>query len=684
MKKENIIIGIVALAVVAFVVGRLVFKDKGDAVTKPTAPAQVAQAPAEAPAAPAVARFAVAGKSPAKVTLVEISDFQCPFCSRGAATVQKVKEAYKDDVAVMFVNLPLSFHKNARPAAIAAYAAHRQGKFWPMHDKLFANARELTPDNFKKWAAELGLDAARFAADLNDPALGTQVDQDTAIANGLGVRGTPGFFVNGVNISGAQPFENFKKIIDEQLTKANDALGKGTAIDKLHETMWRQNNAALADNAIKWLIRGETPPTTPAAAPKPEAAEAAEPPEDRTVWKVEFHGKEPVDGPADAPVTMVEYTDFQCPFCSRVRPAVKQVMKEYAGKVRLVFKHQPLPFHKNAFGAAEASLCANDQGKFWEMEEQLFTNQGNLTGPELSGHAKTVGLDVARFDACMKDRKYKQQVLDDQEMADRVTATGTPAFFINGRKISGAQPFSAFKALIDEEMKKAEALIAAGTPKAEIYAKTVAGGKQNIPPPLLDTKVTPFDYNGSPIHGDKNAKVKIAVFKDFQCPFCGRVSAPLKQLEKENKGKVAIVFKHFPLSNQCNPGMGSDMHPAACQAAYWSMAALEQGKFSAFEDVVFNNMQNMMPRSGDLTSRLAAQRENLIKYAQQVGMDTAKAEAYVKARKYEARIRKDISEASRANVRGTPAVYMNGRAYNGPLNPAKLADTVEKLLAGKI
>ena len=467
------------------------------------------------------------------------------------------------------------------------------------------------------------------------------------------------------------------------MTKANDQLGKGVAAADLHETMWKTNNASLAGNAVKWLVKGDLPTGAPPPPPKPRAA-AKKPAEDKTVWKVELHGKEPVKGPADAPVTLVEFTDFECPFCSKVRPSLKEVENTYGKKVRLVFKHQPLPFHKNAFPAAEASLCANDQGKFWEMEEQLFTNNRNLTRAELDGHAKSVGLDAGKFTTCMSARKYKQQVLDDQEMADRVTATGTPAFFINGRKISGAQPFSAFKALIDEELKKAQALLAAGTSSKEVYAKTIAGGKQNIPPPLLDKKVNAFDYAGSPITGDKNAKVKIVVFKDFQCPFCGRVSAPLKQLEKENKGKVAIVFKHFPLSNQCNPGMGSDMHPAACLAAYWSMAALDQGKFNPFAELVFNNMQTMMPRQGDLASRIAAQKENMKKYAGQIGMNVAKAEAYVDARKYEARIKKDIGEAARANVRGTPAIYMNGRSYNGPMNPAKMAQTVEQLLAGKI
>jgi len=681
MKKENAIIAVVAVAVVAFVVGRFATRDKAD--KKDTAkPAAVAKA---APKAPAnnVDRHPGIGQSRAnaKVTVVEISDFECPFCSRGGKVIGQIKKAYGDTVRVEFINLPLSFHRNARPAAIAALAAHRQGKFWPMHDKLFAGQKQLNDANYKKWAAELGLDAAKFAKDLADPAIAKMVDQDTAIANGLGVRGTPGFFVNGVNISGAQPFENFKKVIDEQIRKANDEIGKGTKGDDLHAKMWRVNNAALADNAIKWLIKGENPS---AAAPPPPPKPRAKKQEDKTVWKAKISGKEPTKGAKDALVTIVEYTDFECPFCSKVRPSLKEIEQNYGEKVRLVFKNQPLPFHKNAFKAAEAALCAHDQGKFWEMEERLFNNQRALTVAQLSDHAKAVGLDVGKFDKCVSSGAKKNLVLEDQAFAERIEANGTPAFYINGRKISGAQPYSAFKRVIDEEMAKAQKLVDGGTPADKVYDKAIGSGKENIPPPVLDARVNNFDYNGSPIYGDKNAKVKVAVFKDFQCPFCGRVAAPLKALVKANPGKVAVVFKHFPLSNQCNRGMGRDMHPAACGAAYWSFAALEQGKFDAFEELVFNNMRSMMPRSGNLQNDLKALTENMKKYAGQVGMDVAKAEAYVKSRKWEPKLQKDIQEAGAARVRGTPSIYMNGRSYNGPMNPAKMGDTVMKLIAGKI
>jgi protein-disulfide isomerase len=685
MKKENIIITTVVLGVVAFVGARFVLNDAAKPAPGNAAPAAVEAAKAApVPVATTAARFPAKGPDLAPVTVIEVSDFQCPFCSRAAETVKQVSEKYKTDVRIVFVNLPLSFHANARPAAVAAFAAGRQGKYWEMHDKLFANAKELTAGNFTKWAAELGLDATQFAKDLADPALMRQVDEDTAIANGLGISGTPGFFINGVRLSGAQPIEKFVEIIEEERKKASDAIAGGAAPADVHGRMWRKNSPSLADKAIKWLIKGDAPPPAAPPAKAADAAPKADAADDKTVWKVELSGNEPVNGPNDALITIVEFTDFQCPFCSKVRPNLKEVEKLYEGKMRLVFKQQPLSFHNNAQNAAEASLCANKQGKFWQMEERLFTNQQTLSRPELSDHAKAVGLDAALFDACLDSHEMKAAVKIDQEMAERVTATGTPAFFINGRKISGAQPLDAFRRLVDEELKRAEAMVAAGTKKSELYAKAVAAGKQDVPPPVLAEEVFTFDLDGSPVHGDRAAPIKVVVFKDFECPFCGRVSAPIKVGAMRYEGKVAIAFKHFPLSSQCNAGMGRDMHPGACQSAYWSFAALEQGKFAAFEDLVFNNYRTMMPRDGDLSSRLSAQGQKLAEYAVEIGMDAAKAKAFVDSRAWEPKLKRDLAEASRAKVQGTPAVFINGRLYSGKMSADGFAETFGQILAGKL
>jgi protein-disulfide isomerase len=680
MKKDNAIIAIIAVAVLAFAGGYLLNKPK----TAPQAAPTDVKAPEAAPSAAVGANLPSMGPANAKVTIIEISDFQCPFCSRAKATLDELHKEYPNDVRIVFVHQPLSFHPNARPSAIASMAAHKQGKFWEMYDKLFANQRELSDDNYKKWAKEIGLDMAKFEADLKDAAIGAGVDRDQQVANALGASGTPAFFINGVNLSGAQPKEEFKKIIDAQIQKANDEIGKGAKVEELNEKLTRANNPAQGEQIIGLVFKGGTPPAGPAKAAQDKPRKPPE--DDKTVWKVELHGDEPSKGPADALITIVEFTDFQCPFCGKARASLDEVEKNYGDKVRVVFKNLPLDFHKNAFGAAEAALCAKDQGKFWDMEKRLFSNQGELDADKLPGHAKEVGLDVGKFEACMKARTYKAHIEKDMATAEKITATGTPAFFIMGRKIGGARPFEDFKKIIDEELPKAEAKVSAGTAKKDVYAASIKEGKENIPPPPLDTKVAQFDYNGSPHLGPKNAPVKIVEFKDFQCPFCARVIPALKQVQKESNGKVAVVFKHYPLSSQCNKSMPRDMHPAACLAAYWSMAAEEQGKFWEFEDVVFQNFQTMMPSDANMSmdDKLKAQGENLKKFAKDVGMDVAKAEAYVAAKKYAARLDKDMAEAGSAGVRGTPALYINGRQYNGPMKPDKMAKTIQLLLDGKL
>jgi protein-disulfide isomerase len=159
------------------------------------------------------------GANNALVTIVEFSDFQCPYCSRGAKVMDQVKKAYGNKVRIVFKHLPLSFHKQAHIAAQASMEAHAQGKFWQYHDKLFANSRSINKANLIKWAKELGLDAAKMKAALDSGKYKKYVDNDLRMAGSLGVRGTPNFFVNGQKIVGAQPFSRFKQVIDSALRK---------------------------------------------------------------------------------------------------------------------------------------------------------------------------------------------------------------------------------------------------------------------------------------------------------------------------------------------------------------------------------------------------------------------------------------------------------------------------------
>jgi protein-disulfide isomerase len=165
-------------------------------------------------------------------------------------------------------------------------------------------------------------------------------------------------------------------------------------------------------------------------------------------------GTSPAKGPADAPITIVEFSDFECPFCSRGKTTMDEVMAAYPGKVKLVFKNLPLPFHKRADPAARAALAAGEQGKFWEMHDAMFNNQRGLTDEFFVKTATDLKLDVAKFKADMESEKVKNQVKDDMKVAQDNGISGTPGFAVNGVLVKGAYPIDHFKMIVDRWLKE--------------------------------------------------------------------------------------------------------------------------------------------------------------------------------------------------------------------------------------
>jgi protein-disulfide isomerase len=161
----------------------------------------------------------IRGSESAKITIVEWADFQCPFCVRVNPTLEKIAKEYGDKVRFAFKHLPLSMHAKARAAHEASEAAHRQGKFWEMHDMIFASPRDLSPETYLRYANEIGLDIDQYNSDLSSTSVRKVIDDDLAMAGTLGVSGTPSFFVNGRFLSGAQPYGSFARVIDEELAK---------------------------------------------------------------------------------------------------------------------------------------------------------------------------------------------------------------------------------------------------------------------------------------------------------------------------------------------------------------------------------------------------------------------------------------------------------------------------------
>jgi protein-disulfide isomerase len=183
-------------------------------------------------------------------------------------------------------------------------------------------------------------------------------------------------------------------------------------------------------------------------APAPQGADPA------GIYTVKTAGA-PVRGPVNAPVTIAEFSDFQCPFCQRVRPTLKQIEDVYKDKVRILWKHLPLTsIHKNAMPAALAAEAAREQGKFWEYHDKLFANQSSLEAADLKRYAQELALDMTRFEKDLLNLEKKKRVEDDMAEARALGITGTPGFFINGRPLKGAQPFEEFARVIDAELSR--------------------------------------------------------------------------------------------------------------------------------------------------------------------------------------------------------------------------------------
>jgi protein-disulfide isomerase len=166
---------------------------------------------------------------------------------------------------------------------------------------------------------------------------------------------------------------------------------------------------------------------------------------------------DPALGPANAPVTLVEFSDFQCPFCLRVAPTLKRLRQTYGDRIRIVWKDFPLTqIHPEAFKAAEAAHCARDQGKFWEYHDVLFANQQALQPDALKKYAADLALNTATFNTCLDTAKYGDRVQEQMGIGNGLGVGSTPSTFVNGRLVSGAVPYETFAAIIDEELERAK------------------------------------------------------------------------------------------------------------------------------------------------------------------------------------------------------------------------------------
>jgi protein-disulfide isomerase len=445
-----VILAILVSGSVGFLIGRqtagteVVEQVSGDeaAVASTNIGIVTEDSPDVAPAAPTPASLAseattTMGDPNAPVTIVEFSDYQCPFCLRNfQETWPQLKTEYIDTGRVFYIfkDFPIpSLHPVAERVHEAAQCAGEiggQAAYWETHDTFFNNqgqwADKPQPDLdniLVSLTSEAGIANDEMRNCLESGRHAETVQADIAEGRALGVNGTPTFYINGYPVVGAQPYQVFQTAI----SMAEEG--------RLAEAFTQQPDP----NDVK------TQATAAALAVQPVDVPL---------------GDAPIKGNPDAPITIVEYSDFQCPFCLRHFENTMPQLQEYidAGQVRYIFKDFPIhTIHPQAQKAHESVRCAREIGgenAFWEMHDLLFASQDEWAGARnhvdvFKGLAAEVGLVQQGFDECLDSDRYANAVNADLTEGQRLGVTGTPSFFINGQLLFGAQPFPVFQQIIE-------------------------------------------------------------------------------------------------------------------------------------------------------------------------------------------------------------------------------------------
>jgi protein-disulfide isomerase len=513
------------------------------------------------------------GPADAKATIVIFSDFQCPVCARTPPVIKELLKIYPDQIRLVFKHNPLAIHPDAPLAHEAALVAATQGKFWEMHDILFANQRLLKEANLRLYAQQAGLDMAAFDAALADRRFKPLVDEALIDARGLGITSTPTFFINGRRVNGLPSVSVLRSHVDA-------ALGLAPATTTLTSIELKPGDISVDDA--------------------------------------------PTLGRDDAPVTLVEFSDLQCPFCARTVATVQEMLKAYPREVKWVFKHFPLDIHDDAPLAHRAALAAKAQGKFWEFHDAVFATQRAMKREDLIAKADALGLDIKRFTAELDKPEYKAKVEADKAEGKRLGVGGTPTFFINGRRLSGAKSAAEFKAVIEAALKD-RTWSSTGTRGAAARA-----ADEDPSAPVMR-------------RGRTDAPIELEWYSDLRSPLTPKAAELVSALLQKHPTRVRVTLRHRPVP---------DLRPDSRLAHEGAMAAAAQGKFWEMHDRI-------------LATRETLTRAALGELAGQVGLNRDKFLADLDAGTYKAAIDRDLAEAQSREIRGTPVFFVDGQRVDG-------------------
>ena len=385
------------------------------------------------------------GPADAPITVVAWSDFACGSCYKAQFTLDALERLYPGQLRWVHRTLPLDDEFTL--TAEAALAAAEQGKLRPMSERIYAVGGRLDRAGVELVARELQLDMLRFRAALDTGAHRAQIEADVADALALGVSGTPTFFINGRAVHGNQPLAVFAKVVDEELARA---AKQGPTYDALVAAGSPRADVITPERASLELDTAQT-------------------------YRVGLGLPGHQLGPDRALVTIVAWGDFQCPYCAKLATSLRAVRAKYRDDIRIVYRHLALRFHADAGLAAEASVAAAEQGKFWAFHDRLFDHFGSLSRRDLEDHASAVGLDLARFRAALDDRRYRDVVAAETASAQALGVDGTPTMFINGKPIVGSRDITALEQLVDTHLAQARAAVTGGIADADVYALFMSG-----------------------------------------------------------------------------------------------------------------------------------------------------------------------------------------------------------------
>jgi protein-disulfide isomerase len=615
--------------------------------TTPTGPSGAASAVAAAPSddpgpVPVEPRGPRWGDDNALVTLVEFSDIECPFCARVQPTLSALKERYgPKQLRIVWRHAPLPFHQRARPAAFASEAVYQLAgdtAFFGFVTLLFRDQARLAPEDLRRAAASVGVDAASFELLSHAPGVSSRVDADLELARRVGANGTPHFLINGIAVSGAVPIEDFVQVIDGELAETRKLLAKGVAPGRVYAERTKANFGAPRE---------------------PEQELAAQ----ELAWNVPV-GNSPKQGPDDALVTIIEFSDFECPFCKRVQPTLARVRDRYGKDVRIVWKHLPLPFHRHARAAATLSIEARrklgDAG-FFRSVDLIFESSPALEMGDLERLAGQLGLDWRKVSQAITGDAAAAVLAEDEGTSIDFEARGTPHFFINGERLSGAQPLAAFTTVIDAKLTEAQKLVAAGVPRGRVF-ETVMSKAAAPPPP--EQKNVPAPTPQNPSRGPTNAKITIQMFADFECPYCRRAMKTLDELENRHPRQIRLIYRNLPLEFHTGARLAAaaalEAHTQRGSDGFWKMAALLEQ---------------------DQDKRAPHSREDLLDHAKVLGLDVNRFERALNDGRHDGAIDADVTLATDLGIQGTPSFVVNGYYIPGAQPLAIFERAVQRALA---